>query len=128
MGRPTRFDSIPYSIALPYSYTIPSCTRPTSTRYTSHIFLEFCPCFYRFCEFTRTPKNCIIEGNETVVPCAHVQPCESDSNNCQTGEVFVSTVRIDSWVSQGVPSRLVSFRGPKGVSYLLAPPFIVKHC
>ena len=30
MGRLPRFDSIPYSIGLPYSYTIPSCTRPTS--------------------------------------------------------------------------------------------------
>ena len=74
---------------------------------TCHIFLEFCPCFYRFCEFTRTPKNCIIEGNETVFPCAHVQPCESDSNNCQSGEVFVSTVQIDSWVSQGRAFLLV---------------------
>ena len=94
------------------------------TRYTSHIFLEFCPCFYRFCEFTRTPKNCIIEGNETVFPCVQVQPCESDSNNCQAGEVFVSTVQINSWVSSFSFCQLQWAKR----HYLMVPPFIVKHC
>ena len=44
MGRPTRFDSIPYSIGLPYSYTKPSCTRPTSSNWLLPAPIDFC-CF-----------------------------------------------------------------------------------
>ena len=35
MGWLTRPYSIPYSIGLPYSYTKPSCTRPTSSKLKS---------------------------------------------------------------------------------------------
>ena len=55
-------------------------------------------CFSRFFEFTRSPKNCIIKGNNLVFPCDFVTLSQNDSNLCQNDTV-PTTVQINSWVS-----------------------------
>ena len=55
-------------------------------------------CFSRFFEFTRSPKNCIIEGHNLVFPCDLVTLSQNDSNLCQNDTV-PTTVQVYSWVS-----------------------------
>ena len=54
-------------------------------------------CFSRFFEFIRAPKNCIIEGNDSVFPCDLVTLCQNDFKLCQNETV--PTVHVISWVS-----------------------------
>ena len=54
-------------------------------------------CFSRFFEFIRSPKNCIIEGKDSVIPCDFVKLCQYDYNLCQNDSV--PTVHVNSWVS-----------------------------
>ena len=54
--------------------------------------------FSRFFEFIRSPKNCIIEGNNLVFPCDLVKLFQNDSNLCQN-DMVPTTVQVYSWVS-----------------------------